>query len=44
MLINTKNMEFSQAEQEQFADNENVLAVSKRLMEKNQKACQEPAK
>ena len=37
-------MEFSRAESEQFAPDEDVLSVSKRLVEKNRKAYEELAK
>lgn len=37
-------MEFSQAEQEVLAKDEDVLSVSKRLIEKNRKAYEELAK
>lgn len=37
-------IEFSQAEQEELADDENVVAISKRLIAKNSLAYQELAK
>ena len=37
-------VEFSQAEQEQLAEDENILAVSKRLIAKNRHAYEELAK
>lgn len=37
-------MEFSQAEQEQLAEDEDILAVSKRLIAKNRHAYEELAK
>ena len=37
-------VEFSQAEQEQLAEDEDILAVSKRLIEKNRHAYEELAK
>ena len=37
-------LEFSQAEQEQVADDEDVRAISKRLIAKNRKAYEELAK
>lgn len=37
-------MEFSAAEQEQVAADEDVMAVSKRLIEKNRQAYEVPAK
>ncbi|MDO4279919.1 MAG: type II toxin-antitoxin system Phd/YefM family antitoxin [Lachnoclostridium edouardi] len=37
-------MEFSSAEQEQFASDEDVMAVSKRLIEKNRQAYEVLAK
>lgn len=37
-------LEFSQAEQEQLAEDENILAVSKRLIAKNRRAYEELAK
>lgn len=37
-------VEFSQAEQEQHAEDEDVLAVSKRLISKNREAYEELAK
>lgn len=37
-------LEFSQAEQEQFAEDEDILAVSKRLIAKNRRAYEELAK
>lgn len=37
-------LEFSQAEQEQLAENEDILAVSKRLIAKNRRAYEELAK
>lgn len=37
-------IEFSQAEQEQQSDEESVLAISKRLMQKNKEAYEELAK
>lgn len=37
-------VEFSQAEQEQLADDENILAVSQRLIAKNRHAYEELAK
>lgn len=37
-------VEFSQAEQEQLAEDEDVLAVSKRLIAKNRRAYEELAK
>lgn len=37
-------MEFSTAEQEQLADDEDVMAISKRLIEKNRQAYEELAK
>ena len=37
-------MEFSQAEQEQLAEDEDILAVSKRLIAKNRRAYEELAK
>lgn len=37
-------VEFEKAEQEQLADNEDVIAVSKRLMAKNRKAYEVLAK
>lgn len=37
-------LEFSQAEQEQLADDENLLAISHRLINKNQQSYEELAK
>ena len=37
-------LEFSQAEQEQLADDEDLLAISRRLIKKNQQAYAELAK
>ena len=37
-------LEFSQAEQEQLAEDEDILAVSKRLIAKNRRAYEEVAK
>ena len=37
-------IEFSQAEEEQYSDDESLRAISKRLMEKNRKAYEELAK
>ena len=37
-------VEFSQAEQEQIAEDEDILAVSKRLIAKNRRAYEELAK
>ena len=37
-------IEFSQAEQEQQSDEESILAISKRLMQKNKEAYEELAK
>lgn len=37
-------LEFSQAEQEQLADDEDVMAISKRLIEKNKEAYEVLAK
>ena len=37
-------LEFSQAEQEQLADDENLLAISRRLINKNQQSYEELAK
>lgn len=37
-------LEFSQAEQEQLADDEDILAISRRLISKNQLAYEELAK
>ena len=37
-------VEFSQAEQEQLSDDEDVLAISKRLIRKNREAYEELAK
>ena len=37
-------LEFSQAEQEQLAEDEDILAVSKRLIAKNRRAYEEMAK
>lgn len=37
-------LEFSQAEQEQLADDEDLLAISRRLIKKNQQAYEELAK
>ncbi|HJB67793.1 MAG TPA: type II toxin-antitoxin system Phd/YefM family antitoxin [Candidatus Fournierella excrementigallinarum] len=37
-------LEFSQAEQEQLADDEDILAISRRLISKNQQAYEELAK
>lgn len=37
-------LEFSQAEQEQLAEDEDILAVSKRLISKNRRAYEELAK
>lgn len=37
-------MEFSAAEREQLADDEDVMAISKRLIEKNRQAYEELAK
>ncbi len=37
-------VEFSQAEQEQLAEDEDILAVSKRLIAKNRRAYEELAK
>lgn len=37
-------LEFSQAEQEQLADDEDLLAISRRLINKNQQAYEELAK
>lgn len=37
-------LEFSQAEQEQLADDEDLLALSRRLIKKNQQAYEELAK
>ena len=37
-------VEFSQAEQEQHSDDEDVLAISKRLIRKNREAYEELAK
>lgn len=37
-------LEFSQAEQEQLAEEEDILAVSKRLIAKNRRAYEELAK
>ena len=37
-------LEFSQAEQEQLAEDEDILAVSKRLIAKNRRADEELAK
>ena len=37
-------LEFSQAEQEQLAEDEDILAVSKRLFAKNRRAYEELAK
>ena len=37
-------LEFSQAEQEQVAEDEDILAVSKRLIAKNRRAYEELAK
>lgn len=37
-------LEFSQAEQEQLAEDEGILAVSKRLIAKNRRAYEELAK
>ena len=37
-------MEFSAAEQEQTADDEDIMAISKRLIEKNRQAYEELAK
>ena len=37
-------VEFSQAEQEQLADDEDILAVSQRLIAKNRRAYEELAK
>ena len=37
-------LEFSQAEQEQLAEDEDILAVSKRLIAKNRRAYEELAK
>lgn len=37
-------LEFSQAEQEQLAEGEDILAVSKRLIAKNRRAYEELAK
>ena len=37
-------LEFSQAEQEQIADNEDIMAISKRLINKNKEAYEVLAK
>ena len=37
-------LEFSQAEQEQLAEDEDILAASKRLIDKNRRAYEELAK
>lgn len=37
-------LEFSQAEQEQLVDDEDLLAISRRLIKKNQQAYEELAK
>lgn len=37
-------LEFSQAEQEQLADDEDLLAISRRLIKKNQQAYEELTK
>lgn len=37
-------MEFTAAEREQLADDEDVMAISKRLIEKNRQAYEELAK
>lgn len=37
-------LEFSQAEQEQIADDEDLLSISRRLINKNQQAYEELAK
>ena len=37
-------LEFSQAEQEQIADNEDIMAISKRLISKNKEAYEVLAK
>lgn len=37
-------LEFSQAEQQQLADDENLLAISRRLINKNQQSYEELAK
>ena len=37
-------LEFSQAEQEQIADSEDIMAISKRLISKNKEAYEELAK
>ncbi len=37
-------LEFSQAEQEQLADDEDLLSISRRLINKNQQAYEELAK
>ena len=37
-------MEFSAAEQEEFADDEDIMAISKRLIEKNRQAYEVLAK
>ena len=37
-------LEFSQAEQEELADDENLLAISRRLINKNQQSYEELAK
>ena len=37
-------IEFSQAEEEQYSDDESLRAISKRLMAKNRKAYEELAK
>ncbi|MEE1124467.1 MAG: type II toxin-antitoxin system Phd/YefM family antitoxin [Acutalibacteraceae bacterium] len=37
-------LEFSQAEQEQLADDEDIMAISKRLIEKNKEAYEVLAK
>lgn len=37
-------LEFSQAEQEQLADDENLLVISRRLINKNQQSYEELAK
>ena len=44
ILKNNVLVEFSQAEQEQIAEDEDILAVSKRLIAKNRTAYEELAK
>ena len=44
MNINTKKVEFSQVENEQVADDEDILELSERLINKNSEAYKELSK